>query len=61
MKWESKKMYEHPISHRQGMYGKIEQYQSGIYVLRVGAMMMGCPQGWASQMQNQEMREKAQN
>ena len=52
--WTSQRLYEHPAKHQTGVYGKIELGEAGVYVLRVGAAHMSCPQDWAAKIHHDE-------
>lgn len=56
-KWESKKIYEHPVKHQAGQFGKIVLSDADIYVFAQGSVKMSCPQGWATKMHAQELAE----
>lgn len=57
MKWQSKKMYEHPAKHNAGRYGHIILSNAGVYSLRVGGSYMSCPQDWAAKIHATEDNE----
>ena len=54
VKWQSKGLYQHPAPHHAGTYGQIELSPAGVYVLRVGASHMSCPQDWAAKIHAEE-------
>ena len=42
---------EHPLAHRKGTYGDLVRFRStGIYALRVGAVLVSVPQDWAAKL-----------
>ena len=53
-KWESKGLHEHPAEHRKGTYGQVCLSEAGVYILRVGASHMSCPQDWAAKIHAEE-------
>lgn len=53
-KWVSKGLYEHPVKHQKGVFGNIAKSEVGVYVLRVGASHMSCPQEWAAKIEADE-------
>ena len=58
--WESKRLHEHPANHQKGTWGKICLSEAGVYVLKVGASHMSCPQDWAARVQAEEQDEPDQ-
>lgn len=46
--WQSQGLHEHPALHQKGTYGVVCLSAAGVYYLRVGGVIMSCPQGWAA-------------
>ena len=42
--WQSIGIYEHPVKHQAGTYGRVVLSSAGVYALRVGGSIMSCPQ-----------------
>ena len=57
-KWKSIGLYEHPAKHQAGIFGNVVLSPADVYVLRVGASIMSCPQDWATKVHHDERDEK---
>ena len=53
-KWQSSKLYEHPVKHQSGTYGNVVLSGAGVYCLKVGGAVMSCPQPWAAKIHAEE-------
>lgn len=52
--WESKRLYEHPVPHQKGVFGRIALGDPGVYYFLVGNVHMSCPQDWAAKIHAEE-------
>lgn len=57
LEWQSAKIYEHPKSHRKGVYGRIIRFRDGEYSMNCGAVILHVPQEWAVQQHFRELQE----
>ena len=56
--WESKKLYEHPVEHRKGTWGKVVLSEAGVYGMMVGFVWMSCPPDWAAKIHAAETQSQ---